>query len=121
MFIHLDVDEIIPVSTSHAVGLKKILAQGSDQPVKLKQVAFGKLLPGQNVPIHVHPDMDEVYFFQNGYGIAKVDDVVYDLKPGIFVYIPAGSKHDISCSTTPLEFFYFGLENINEANTLLHP
>ena len=30
-FIHLDVDEIIPIPTSHAVGLKKILAQGSNQ------------------------------------------------------------------------------------------
>ena len=114
MFIHLDVDEIIPVSTSHAVGLKKILAQGSDQSVKLKQVAFGKLTPGQSVPAHVHPDMDEVYYFQNGHGIVRVDDVAYDLKPGVFVYVPAGSKHDISCSTTSLEFFYFGLEYTNE-------
>ena len=114
MFIHLDIDEIIPISTSHAVGLKKILAQGSDQAVKLKQVAYGKLMPGQSVPGHVHPDMDEVYFFQNGIGTAKVNDIAYDLKPGTFVYIPAGSKHDISCSTTPLEFFYFGLEHISE-------
>ena len=111
MFKYRPVDQLASAVTSHGSGSKKVLYHGGGEPVKLKQIAYGTLVPGETIPDHLHPDMDEVYYFQSGEGIMTVAQTTYQLLPEVFVYVPAGMVHGISANSAALEFFYFGLEN----------
>lgn len=104
--LKLSSDDILPVATSHQSGTKKILSAEIPQPVVIKQVAIGKLEPGELVPSHVHPDMDEHYMIMSGNGWMRIDEAVYLLKKGDFMIVTAGSDHELHCTDNSLEFFY---------------
>jgi quercetin dioxygenase-like cupin family protein len=98
--------ELVPVATAHNSGTKKVLSRGFDQPVVIKQVAVGTLLPGETVEPHTHPDLDEYYYVLTGNGTMRVDQQTYELAAGDFVIVTAGSEHELRSGDKPLEFYY---------------
>ena len=104
--IKLSVDEIRPVPTAHNSGTKRVLSGGFSHPVMLKQVAVGKLEPGESVEPHVHPDLDEHYFILEGNGRIRINNKVYFIKKGDFMIVTAGSDHELHSNNETLEFFY---------------
>jgi len=104
--VKLSVDEIRPVPTAHNSGTKKVLSGEFSHPVMIKQVAVGKLGPGESVELHAHPDMDEHYFILEGNGRIKIDNTVYFIKKGDFMIVTAGSDHELHSNNETLEFFY---------------
>jgi quercetin dioxygenase-like cupin family protein len=108
--IQVSVDTISPVHTAHQAGSKKVLAGEFQFPVIIKQVAVGRLLAGDRIEAHTHPDMDEYYFFLKGNGTMRVDESTYELKAGTFIIVTAGSEHELSCDDSPLEFYYQSFE-----------
>ena len=104
--VRLSIDEVLPVATAHNSGTKKVLSGEFSHPVMIKQIAVGKLLPGESVEPHVHPDMDEHYFFLEGSGRMRINNNVYFIKKGDFVIVTAGSDHELQCNNETLEFFY---------------
>ncbi len=96
--------------TAHLSGLKKVFLGNHDTVSKLTQFAYGTFKPGEICEEHVHPTMDEHFFFIDGNGTYKVDHEEVEIKPGCFLRIPAGKKHElINTGETDLNFVYFGI------------
>ncbi|RYY17527.1 MAG: cupin domain-containing protein [Chitinophagaceae bacterium] len=108
--VKLALSDILPVSTSHDSGTKKVLAGQFAEPVKIKQVAVGRLEPGDDIGSHVHQDMDEYYFILEGKAMMQVQDQTYQLKKGDFILVTAGSAHRIYDIRETLEFYYQSYE-----------
>ncbi len=51
------------------------------------------IAPGEGPPLHVHPEMDEVWYVLEGRFRVKLDDKTEDAEPGTFVFIPRGVAH----------------------------
>lgn len=49
--------------------------------------------PDSRGPVHHHDVETEVYYCLRGSGHIRINDKVFDLKPGHVVYIPPGSEH----------------------------
>jgi mannose-6-phosphate isomerase-like protein (cupin superfamily) len=53
------------------------------------------LHPTHTASGHFHDDLDEVYFFQSGYGNMQLGDEIIPVKPGDIVLIPGGMFHKV--------------------------
>lgn len=62
-----------------------------------------RISAGKNLSYQVHYQRSEVWSITNGEGEFALDDVIYGVKPGDVLRIPAGLKHGI-CARTNLEF-----------------
>lgn len=103
-------NDIALVSTAHKQGQKFVFLSQRDTPTAIVQFAYGKFLPGEECEEHLHPSMEECFYFINGEGEYKIDDVVYNIKPGCFLRIPANTLHALKCTgSEPLTFVYYGV------------
>ncbi|MEO6915391.1 MAG: cupin domain-containing protein [Chitinophagaceae bacterium] len=100
--------DLVFTATAHACGMKKTLFTHNDTLSNLTQFAFGKLRSGESIPAHIHPTMEEFFFFLKGKGTYVISDTLVELTPGIAVRIPAGSAHTMHADED-LEFVYFGI------------
>lgn len=101
---------IIPVATAHGMGKKFVFLNNDDTETALTQFAYGSIAPGEGCEEHIHPTMDECFFFLKGSGLYKVGDKEYELKPESFLRIPAGMPHSLrAMGNENLEFVYFGV------------
>lgn len=88
--------EIAPVSTSHGVGEKWVVATREDVGYPVTQIARTRLKAGEEVEAHDHPTMDEHFFFLEGECEVMIDGAVHRCKAEDYLYIPAGHRHAIS-------------------------
>lgn len=49
--------------------------------------------PGSQVPLHVHPEAEEVLFLYRGSGRVRVGDVEVEVGPETAIFIPPGMPH----------------------------
>ncbi|RYY09137.1 MAG: cupin domain-containing protein [Chitinophagaceae bacterium] len=115
--VKLAAADIPAVVTSHNSGSKLVFSKGFDQPVLIKQIAIGRLEPGESIEPHVHPDMDEHYFILQGTGTMRINKDNYSLKSGDFILVTAGSEHELHCENNRLEFYYQGFEILSAEKT----
>lgn len=95
-------------STSHAIGEKRILLNGSECESMLTQAAVGSLLEGEFVDNHVHPTMEEFYFFLKGEAKITINNVDYFCEKDTFIKIPKNSIHSLQ-AITGIDFIYWGI------------
>ena len=88
--------EIAPVSTSHGVGEKRVVATREDVGNSVTQIARTRLKAGEEVEAHVHHTMDEHFFFLEGECEVEIDGVVSRCLAEDYLFIPAGHRHTIS-------------------------
>lgn len=88
--------EIAPVSTSHGVGEKRVVATRDDVGNTVTQIARTRLKAGEKVEAHAHPTMDEHFFFLGGECEVIIDGVVRSCKAEDYLFIPAGNQHAFS-------------------------
>ncbi|MEO8710474.1 MAG: cupin domain-containing protein [Parafilimonas sp.] len=101
---------ILPVANAHGKGEKFVFLTQQDTQTALTQFAYGKLIPGEEVNQHLHPSMEEFFYFLSGEGEYVIDDIVYSIKPDSFFRIPANTLHILKVTgTQPLTFLYFGI------------
>jgi mannose-6-phosphate isomerase-like protein (cupin superfamily) len=50
-------------------------------------------MPATKTTWHRHPHSDQSYFVREGVFTVKVEDKIYELKPGGYVFIPRGTAH----------------------------
>ena len=91
--------DIAPVSTSHSVGEKQVLATREDVGNTVTQIARTRLKAGEEVEAHVHPTMDEHFFFLEGECEVVIDGKKHCCEAEDCLFIPAGHKHAISVKT----------------------
>lgn len=87
--------EISPVSTSHGVGEKRVVATREDVGNTVTQIACTRLKAGEEVEAHVHPTMDEHFFFLEGECEVVMEGKIYRCLGDDYLYIPAGHRHAI--------------------------
>ena len=106
--IQKEFSDILPVSTSHHVGLKTVLLSSQETSSSLTQIAITELHKGDFVDTHVHPTMDEHYYFMEGEGLMMIVDEKYICKAGTYLLIPAGYRHSLqACSV--MKFITIGV------------
>lgn len=88
--------KIAPVSTSHGVGEKRVIATREDVGNTVTQIARTRLKANEKVEAHVHLTMDEHFFFLEGECEVAVDGVVRRCLAEDYLFVPAGHKHAIS-------------------------
>ena len=105
-------NNIEPISTAHGTGNKQVFLSNKETANKLTQFAYGILKPGEKCKEHIHPTMEEYFYFIKGSGIYYIEKEKYNLNNGTFLRIASGKKHKLVCKTSSkenLEFAYFGI------------
>ena len=102
--------ELAAVPTAHLAGTKKVFLSSGDAASKLTQFAFGELAISDLVESHLHPTMEEFFFFLQGTGTFYIADKKVKLQKEVFVYVPANTPHHIiNSGEDKLQFVYFGV------------
>ena len=100
----------MPVTIAHGEGEKFVFLKQEDTTTAITQFAFGKFLPGEECALHLHPTMEECFYFIDGEGEYTVNDVVYMIRPKCFLRIPVNTMHALKATgDQPLTFVYFGV------------
>lgn len=95
---------------------KKVMLEAGDLPhvANFSQATFG---PGQAASLHVHVDMYEVFFVEDGSGVIRVDSKAHPLKAGTCVVVAPGEEHElINTGATELVLTYFGIATGDQQN-----
>lgn len=71
------------------------------------QLVLMSLLPGEEIGMEVHPDIDQFFRFEAGEGKAVLNGEESSLKDGDVVIVPAGTNHNIinTSPTNPLKLY----------------
>ncbi len=63
------------------------------------------LPPGESIPLHFHPDFEELYYILSGYGFITIGEERKEISRGDVVYIPQQVFHTLlNTSEVPLRF-----------------
>lgn len=63
------------------------------------------LSPGESIPLHYHPFIEEIYYILSGYGMMVIADEEQEVSRGEVIFIPVLSPHQIRNSgEVPLRF-----------------
>ena len=93
--LHRHSSQIEFVPTSHRVGEKRIIATQVEVGKPITQIARTLLHAGEQVAMHIHPTMDEHFFFMEGECCVTIGGKVYNCVADDYLYIPAGCNHEI--------------------------
>ena len=92
-------NEIIAVSTSHDVGLKRVLLAANESGCSLTQIAVTDLKAGEVAQAHIHPDMQEGFYVLEGDLDVKLDDETQHCTKDDFVYVKSLTSHELKAVT----------------------
>ena len=90
---------ICPVSTSHDVGLKRVLLAANESGCSLTQIAVTDLKAGEVAQAHIHPDMQEGFYVLEGDLDVKLDDETLHCTKDDFVYVKSLTSHELRAVT----------------------
>jgi mannose-6-phosphate isomerase-like protein (cupin superfamily) len=108
--VYQSLSDIVPVVTAHNFGEKFVFLSQHDTQTLLTQFAYSKLMPGEDVEQHLHPTMEECFYFISGEGEFIIADKTFTIKPSTFFRVPANMNHALKIKgTEPLTFVYFGI------------
>ena len=91
--------DIIPISTTHGVGEKRVLLNSQETSTPLTQIAVTRLKAGEMAKEHLHPTMEEFFLFQKGDAIMTVGEEQITCSSGDFISIPANTLHALKAIT----------------------
>lgn len=100
--------ETHPQTTSHNIGIKRVLLANDETPSSITQIAVTELRKGERAETHVHETMDEHYLFLSGRGIMRIDGSDVECEEGVFLLVPAGSEHSMMAETD-MKFITIGV------------
>lgn len=87
--------DIVPVSTMHGNGEKRVLIANNETSTLITQVAITELKKGENVEIHSHPTMEEYFIFLEGECDTVIENNKIKCLPGTFLKVPAKTQHSL--------------------------
>ena len=91
--------DIIPISTTHGVGEKRVLLNSQETSTPLTRIAVTRLKAGEMAKEHLHPTMEEFFLFQKGDAIMTVGEEQITCSSGDFISIPANTLHALKAIT----------------------
>lgn len=104
----IQLNDIQPIQTAHGVGEKFILLQNKGEKIGLTQVAIGVLESGETIELHLHPSMEEYFFFLEGTAMFIIDELQIYCTQGTFVQIKEKQKHQLEAKQH-VRFIYWGV------------
>ena len=91
--------EIMPVTTSHHVGEKRVLTSKEETQSNITQMAVTKLKAGERAEKHAHPTMEEFFFFRKGKAVIVTEEGEWTCEAEDFVQVTAGTTHELRAVT----------------------
>lgn len=91
--------EIKPVTTSHDVGLKRVLLAANESGCSLTQIAVTDLKAGEVAQAHIHPDMQEAFYVMSGDLDVLLDNELTHCHADEFVYVKSCVSHELRAIT----------------------
>lgn len=91
--------DIVPISTSHGVGQKRVLLSANESGCSLTQIAITDLKAGEIASAHIHPDMQEAFYVLDGDLEITLDGVPNICPKESFIYIEKGISHVLKALT----------------------
>ncbi|MBI5396319.1 MAG: cupin domain-containing protein [Verrucomicrobia bacterium] len=76
-------------------GTLQWVCNGKLSPGAAQTVGLARILPGQKNPVHFHPNCEEVLHVISGKGLHSFDGRTIELKAGMTIRIPSGTKHNM--------------------------
>lgn len=73
------ISDITTVSTRNGIGEKRIIDNEFNVGKPIAQIAKTKLLAGKKVEAHIHPTMDDHFFFFDGSCDVDVDGMFFNV------------------------------------------
>lgn len=89
----VDWNELPELGVSHNPEIKKRTLIGYNEIPQLMMYGTAVLKPGQEVEIHKHETMFEVFHIQSGKAIFTISDKAYEVGPGHCITIEPGELH----------------------------
>lgn len=90
--------DIVPVSTSHGVGRKRVLLSSNESGCSLTQIAITELSAGEIATAHVHPDMQEAFYVISGEIEVTLDGRPFTCVQNTFVYVDKCTSHELKAN-----------------------
>lgn len=87
--------DVAPKSTSHGVGVKRVMATSNEVGTPITQIAHTLLRKGEVVEEHFHPTMDEHFYFQSGECAVTIDNEQFICMSNDYLFVPAGKTHKL--------------------------
>ncbi len=80
------------------------------------------LLPGEGIPPHLHPDLEELYYILSGYGNMTIGEEKQEVSRGDVVYIPQHALHALeNTAEVPLRFVTISVNVLAKKNEDIQP
>lgn len=89
IFTDLYIDDINYV-TEHNTYYRKALATTPNM-----QLVIMSLRPQEEIGMEVHPYISQFFRIEQGEGIAVINNIEYDLYPGVVLIVPLNTEHNI--------------------------
>lgn len=91
------------VTQSFSWGTLRWLCNGQIAPGAQQTFGVSEILPGEQNPLHYHPNCEEVLYVVSGECDHSYDGAWVHLGPGSTIVIPAGVRHNlINRGSTPV-------------------
>lgn len=91
--------DITPTTTSHEVGLKRVLLAANESGCSITQIAVTELKAGETASAHIHPDMQEGFYVMEGELDVTLDDELMHCRKDDFVFVPSCTSHELKAIT----------------------
>ena len=92
-------EKIIPVPTSHRVGMKRVLLGADESDWAITQIAITDLRAGEVAKAHVHEDMQEGFYVLSGIQDVVLGEEIEHCMADDFVYVEKGMNHELRAIT----------------------
>lgn len=91
--------DIQPITSSHKVGLKRVLLASDESGCAITQIAITDLKAGEVAEVHVHYDMQEGFYVMSGELDIVLNGDVEHCKAEDFVWVERGTSHELRAIT----------------------
>lgn len=101
---------ITGTAVSHNPAIRKHVLVGRDDIVGITNFSRAVFPVGECAPSHVHADMIEVFYIEQGLGEIDVDGLVVSLPSGSCITVEPGERHELrNAGDTEMVVIYFGV------------
>ncbi len=96
--------------TSHPGAMKKVAYTSEQCESTITQIGKGQIPSGQSVEAHIHPTMEEYFYFLQGEGLITLEKESFEITLDSVVQVPANTSHAIkNTGESSLEFLFWGI------------
>ena len=82
-----NINDITPATTSYEMGLKRVLLSANESGCSITQIAVIDLKAGEKSAMHIHPDLQDVFYILDGTIEVTIDGEVNTCKKDDFIFI----------------------------------